>query len=208
MKRDENETHTARLCLRNELDGSLSAADRQRLGLRVLCLVRGQRTDEETEGATEAVIAFTVFGVASGMGSKRAFVPKGWTRPVITDSNRNLKSWQSLVADAASRAIGELPAFAIIDGPVRLTVQFYLPRPKSLAKRITAHVKAPDCSKLLRSTEDAMSGIVYRDDAQIIEIVAGKYYTGTTDPPHVNIRVEPANALRPVEVPAAPLSLF
>ena len=142
------------------------------------------------------------------MGSKRAFVPKGWTRPVITDSNRNLKAWQSLVADAASRAITERPDWQILDGAVRLTLAFFLPRPKSLAKKVTAHIKAPDCSKLIRSTEDAMSGIVFRDDAQVVEIVAGKYYAGATDSPHVRVRVEPTSAITPVVVPAAPLPLF
>lgn len=154
------------------------------------------------------MIAFTVYGIASGMGSKRAFVPKGWTRPIITDSNRNLKSWQSLVAEAASRAIGERPDWQILDGAVRLSLAFYLPRPKSLSKKITAHTKAPDCSKLIRSTEDAMSGIVFRDDAQVIEIIAGKFYTGVTDSPHVNVRVEPTSGIAPAAVPPAPLPLF
>jgi crossover junction endodeoxyribonuclease RusA len=154
------------------------------------------------------VISFTVFGVASGMGSKRAFVPKGWTRPIITDSNRNLKSWQSLVADAASRAIEERTNWQILEGGVRLTMAFYLPRPKSLAKKITAHLKAPDCSKLIRSTEDAMSGIVYRDDSQVIELIAGKFYTGTHDSPHVNIKVEATMGLAPLRVPPAPMPLF
>lgn len=154
------------------------------------------------------MIAFTVYGIASGMGSKRAFVPKGWKHPVITDSNRNLKSWQSLVADAASQAIALRPDWQILEGGVRLSLAFYLPRPKSLGKKITAHLKAPDCSKLIRSTEDAMSGIVYRDDAQVIELVAGKYYTSVTGSPHVNVRVEPTSGLQKVDVPPAPLPLF
>lgn len=154
------------------------------------------------------MIAFTVYGIASGMGSKRAFVPKGWTRPIITDSNRNLKSWQSLVADAASQAIALRPDWQILEGGVRLSLAFFLPRPKSLGKKITAHLKYPDCSKLIRSTEDAMSGIVYRDDSQVIELVAGKYYTGVTDSPHVNVKVEPTSGLQHVVVPPAPLPLF
>ena len=154
-------------------------------------------------------LAFTVYGVASGMGSKRAFVPKGWTRPIITDSNRSLKSWQSLVADAASRAIADVSAtWQLLDGPVRLTIAFYLPRPKSLPKRVTAHTKAPDCSKLIRSTEDALTGVVYRDDSQVVEIVAGKFYAAPADSPHVDIRVEATAATHPIRVPAAPLPLF
>jgi len=154
------------------------------------------------------MISFTVYGIASGMGSKKAFTPKGWKHPVITDSNRNLKSWQSLVAEAAGRAIEARPDWQILDGGVRLTVAFYLPRPKSLGKKIIAHTKAPDCSKLVRSTEDAMSGILFRDDAQVIEIVAGKYYTGPTDAPHVNVTVEPTTGIAHVRVAPASLPLF
>ena len=151
------------------------------------------------------MITFTVYGVASGMGSKRAFVPKGWKHPVITDSNRNLKSWQSLVADAASRAIAEHPDWKMFDGGVRLILTFYLPRPKSLAKKVTAHLKAPDCSKLIRSTEDAMSGIVYRDDSQVVEVIAGKYYAGDQTSPHVNVRVEPTSGIVHYVTPPASL---
>jgi hypothetical protein len=90
-------------------------------------------------------LEFRVVGVAQQMGSKRAFVPRGWTRPVITDSNRNLKSWQTLVAEGASHAIQRLSHDAqVCTGGVRLTIAFYLPRPKSLPRRVLAHVKAPD----------------------------------------------------------------
>lgn len=154
------------------------------------------------------MIEFTVYGVASTMGSKRAFIPKGWTHPVITDSNRNLRSWQSLVADAASRAITERRDWQILDGPVRLTLLFFLPRPKSLPKKVLAHTKAPDTSKLVRSTEDAMSGIVYRDDSQVIELIAAKCYASAHDSPHVYVRVEPTTEWQPVTGARAPLPLF
>ena len=154
-------------------------------------------------------LAFTVFGVAQSMGSKRAFTPKGWDRPVITDSNRNLKQWQRLVADGASQAIAATsPQWALLEGGVRLTVAFYLPRPKSLPKRVTAHTKAIDLDKAVRAIGDALTRIAYRDDAQVCEIVAAKSYAGTTDAPHVDIRVEPTAGVQPIVVPSAPLPLF
>ena len=145
-------------------------------------------------------LEFRVFGVAQQMGSKRAFVPKGWTRPIITDSNRNLKSWQVLVSEAASTALQRLPATErelLADG-VRLTVAFYLPRPKTLPKRVTAHTKAPDCSKLVRSLEDALTAVVYRDDAQICDLVAMKRYAPPGGIPYVDIRVEPSAGVVPL----------
>jgi crossover junction endodeoxyribonuclease RusA len=134
------------------------------------------------------------------MGSKRAFVPKGWTRPIITDSNRNLKTWQTLVSERASAALQELPAAEreqLADG-VRLTVAFYLPRPKTLPKRVTAHTKAPDCSKLIRGLEDALTGVVYHDDAQICDLIAMKRYVKAGEIPYVDVRVEPSAGVVPL----------
>lgn len=150
------------------------------------------------------MLAFTVYGVASGMGSKRAFMPAGCKQPIITDTNKNLRSWQALVAAEASRAILDTPSWQLLDGPVRLSVAFYLPRPKAIRDRIVPHLKKPDCSKLLRSTEDALTGVVYRDDAQVVEIVAGKFYAQPGDSPHVDVRVE----LCLSQLSAAPQPLF
>ena len=147
-------------------------------------------------------LEFRVIGVAQSMGSKRAFVPRGWTRPVITDSNRNLKSWQVLVAEAASQAIQRLPAAErelLADG-VRLTVAFYLPRPKTLPKRVTAHTKAPDCSKFVRGLEDALTAVAYRDDAQICDLIATKRYAPPGAIPYVDIRVEPSAGVVPLAI--------
>jgi Holliday junction resolvase RusA-like endonuclease len=147
-------------------------------------------------------LEFTVHGVAQQMGSKRAFVPKGWTRPIITDSNRNLKTWQTLVAECASHAIQQLPASQrelLVDG-VRLTVAFYLPRPKSLPKRVTAHTKAPDLDKLIRSLNDALSRVAFQDDAQVVDLVAMKRYTAAGGVPRVEVRVEPSAGVVPLAV--------
>jgi Holliday junction resolvase RusA-like endonuclease len=143
---------------------------------------------------------FRVYGVAQQMGSKRAFVPKGWTRPVITDSNKNLKSWQQLVSDAANRALHELPATErtlLLEG-VRLTIAFYLPRPASLPKRVTAHTKAPDVDKCVRGLADALTGVVFRDDAQIVDLVAMKRYAPPGAIPYVDVRVEPSAGVVPL----------
>lgn len=145
-------------------------------------------------------LEFRVYGVAQPMGSKRAFVPKGWTRPIITDTNRNLKSWQQLVAEQAAHAITVLPAAerAILDAGVRLTVAFYLPRPKSLPKRVTAHTKAPDLDKAVRGLCDALTRVVFQDDAQICDLIAMKRYAAPGAIPHVEIRVEPSAGVVPL----------
>jgi Holliday junction resolvase RusA-like endonuclease len=170
---------------------------------------RGAREDRRRRDGDAAMTAlqFRVLGVAQQMGSKRAFVPKGWLRPIVTDSNRNLKSWQALVAEAAGQAVSAA-GWALLDAPVRLWMAFYLPRPASLPKRVVAMTKAPDTSKLIRAAEDALTGIVYRDDVLVCEIVAGKYYAAAGEVPHCDIRVEPTQGVRPYEPSAAPGPLF
>lgn len=123
------------------------------------------------------MICFTVFGEARPKGSARAFVPKGWTRPIITSDNKSLKAWESKIAAVAQTvASGQL-----ITGPVILTVSFYLPRPKSLPKKAVQHTKRPDLDKLVRGATDALTGVLWKDDAQIVSITASKSYTATED---------------------------
>lgn len=148
------------------------------------------------------ILEFRVYGVAQQMGSKRAFVPKGRVWPVITDSNRNLKAWQVLVSQRAQDAIAQLPASErelLTDG-VRVTIAFYLPRPKSLPKRVTAHTKAPDLDKCVRGLNDALSRVVFHDDAQVVDLVAMKRYAAPGELPHVDIRVEPSAGVVPLPV--------
>lgn len=153
------------------------------------------------------VLEFTVLGIAQQMGSKRAFVPKGWSNPVITDSNRNLKTWQVLVSEAASAALRRLPPIEQTLLPrtagVRVTLTCYLPRPASLPKRRTAHTTAPDLDKLVRALHDALTAVVYHDDAQVDEIVAAKRYAGPGESARIEVRIEPSRG-QVVDVPAAP----
>jgi crossover junction endodeoxyribonuclease RusA len=155
-------------------------------------------------------LAFTVYGEAQPQGSAKAFVPKGWKRPIITSDNPDLKSWRQLVAEAANRALAQLPATDrdyLLEG-VRLTIAFYLPRPKSLPKRVTAHTKKPDIDKLVRAVADALTSIVFRDDSQVCELVTAKHYAAAGDIPRVEIRVEPTLALVPIRMRGTPLPLF
>lgn len=155
-------------------------------------------------------LAFSVFGEAQPQGSAKAFVPKGWRRPIITSDNADLKSWRQLVAEAANAAIRQIPEpdrSLLLDG-VRLSIAFYLPRPKSLTKRATAHTKKPDIDKLVRAVADALTSIVFRDDAQVCELITAKHYAPEGQPPRADIRAEATTGVGPITVRPLPLSLF
>ena len=62
------------------------------------------------------------------------------------------------------------------DVPVMLEAEFYLPRPKTRKQDEYCQTK-PDIDNLLKSTMDALSQAgVWRDDAQVVAVVASKRY--------------------------------
>jgi crossover junction endodeoxyribonuclease RusA len=157
-------------------------------------------------------LEFTVFGVAQPKGNMRAILIPGMKFPIVTESNRSVKSWSQLVAEGANRAIGALPPGdrAMLEGAVRLTMAFYLPRPKKYQRRgvPVAHLTAPDWDKLSRAVSDALTHVVYRDDKQIVEAVVGKFYAAVGETPRVDVRVESTAGVHPIAVAPAPLPLF
>ena len=139
------------------------------------------------------MISFVVFGIAQPKGSTRAFLPKGWTRPIVTSDNQKSKGWQQLVAEGASRALAG--AGQLFHGPIKLDLEFHLPRPKSLPRtRETAMTKKPDCDKLARSSVDALTGVVFRDDAQVVDMHVTKRYAALGESPRAHITIEPLDA--------------
>lgn len=131
-------------------------------------------------------VTFAAWGIAQPKGSTRAFLPKGWTRPVVTSDNPKTKGWQQTVAEAALAA---MPSPVLMDGPVSLDVTFYLKRPKSLGKKSRAHTTKPDLDKLVRSVKDALTHIVWHDDSQVIAVQAWKFYAAPDELPHAFVDV-------------------
>lgn len=134
------------------------------------------------------MIAFTVFGVAQPQGSAKAFMPKGARFPVVTSDNTNLKGWRQLVAAEASRALGGGRG-QCTDGPVRVCVDFFLARPKALAKKDRAHTTRPDADKLARAVLDALTKVLWLDDAQVVQLKVTKAYAGHGESPCAVIAV-------------------
>lgn len=141
-------------------------------------------------------IEFTAYGEAKPAGSKTGFVVKtksGKSRAVVVDACKTTKPWQAVVSSSALEAIkdcGETPRLSLFDSETSLVVdmRFFIPRPaghyfktgkfagqkKSQAREYPC--VRPDVLKLARAVEDAMTGIVYRDDSQIVQEHISKHY--------------------------------
>lgn len=76
-----------------------------------------------------------------------------------------------------------------LDGPVALTIYFCFKRPKSV-KPGSPHVKRPDLDNLAKTVKDALTGLAWHDDSQVIDLHAFKRYT--TGKPRTEITIEPA----------------
>ena len=131
-------------------------------------------------------ISFEVLGKPQPAGSKKGFPIRrknGGIGVVITDANANAKPWKATVASAAREAYSG----PILTGPLSFCVTFYIVRPKSHfgTGRNKNKLKAsapvypatkPDVLKLARAVEDALTGVIWRDDSQIVTELMFKCY--------------------------------
>ena len=69
------------------------------------------------------MIQFTVYGHPEPQGSTRAFVPKGWTRPVITTASKKMKPWRQQITGTAIDAPG-MKVWTRKEGGVKLNLIF------------------------------------------------------------------------------------
>jgi crossover junction endodeoxyribonuclease RusA len=122
-------------------------------------------------------LTFTVLGDPQPQGSMRAFIPKGWSRAVLTSSNKKMKPWRQEVAGTALAEMEKAGLECSDNGvPFRLALVFRFKRPKSVRKTVLYKTTHPDTDKLIRAILDALTGIVWHDDAQVVEIRAKKEF--------------------------------
>ena len=130
-------------------------------------------------------VFFFVPGLPAPGGSKRGFYNAKLKRTLLVEANQEKnRNWRAAVALAASEAMAGHELFS---GPLLVTMTFRMPRPKThfngkgcLKKSAPRwHTSKPDVTKLIRSTEDAMTGVIWKDDAQVAWSDAYKLYADT-----------------------------
>lgn len=124
-------------------------------------------------------VSFTVHGLAAPAGSKTLGYSSGG-KAFVRDASKRSAPWKKHVAREAALAMEGRP---LLDGALRLGVVFTVPRPKGHYGARGLRPSAPqyptvrpDVTKLLRAVEDALTGIVWRDDSQVVWQVAWKEY--------------------------------
>jgi crossover junction endodeoxyribonuclease RusA len=120
------------------------------------------------------MVALTLFvpGLPIPQGSMRAFVARGRAH-MAHDNRDSLATWRASITQAAAHCWGGLPP---LDEPVNVTLDFWLHRPVS-APRYRRHPdRRPDLDKLTRAVFDALTGVVFTDDARVVWLLARKFY--------------------------------
>ncbi len=139
------------------------------------------------------MITFFVPGNPAPQGSKR-YLGRG----VMVESSKRVKPWR---ADIRAAALEHFPT--PFTGPVRVYMRFVIRRPMShwgtgrnaKKRRRSApsrHTQKPDLDKLVRAVGDALTGIAYLDDSQIVAGTNHKQWAGThNERPGAEITVIP-----------------
>ena len=129
-------------------------------------------------------LSFFVPGLAKTAGSKRAFPFRRTNGSlgvrVTDDAGEKGKNWRTMVSILGKQIMAGKPP---LDGPLEVRFLFELLRPKGHFGKHALKPSAPkyptvkpDLLKLARAVEDALTGIAWIDDAQIVQEHISKGY--------------------------------
>lgn len=112
--------------------------------------------------------------------------PVTWKRPVWTHNHvYNPNAAQQRIMQ---QQINEQYGGGLLHGPLRVVVQFWFARPEThyidgferRADAPTWYLRKTDLDNLAKLVLDAMSGIIYADDHQVVSLDISKRYSDTS----------------------------
>ena len=111
----------------------------------------------------------------------------------VYEPGGRIRQWKADV----KRAYQSLPAFGepLLTGPLRVTIDIFLPRPKRLMRRADPdgpipHTAKPDRDNVEKAILDALKGIAFVDDCQVCAGEVRKFYHEKEGRPRAEIRIE------------------
>lgn len=150
-----------------------------------VCLRPDQSEYEKSIGALMAFHA-TIVGKPAPFSAPARVIPGKHGKPIAQHfAAPKHKAWQGRVIDAFA---GLAPPGDLWEGAVWLEMRLYRPKPSSAADdprrckndksaaRAVLPACRPDILKVARTTEDALSGVLFKDDGQVIEERFGERY--------------------------------
>jgi Holliday junction resolvase RusA-like endonuclease len=125
--------------------------------------------------------------------------PRGWARArtqgaqFFTDS-KTASEKQAIAAWAIEAGA------RILEGPIEVRLTAYLRIPQSASKKRRADMlanierptKKPDGDNLAKLALDALNGVCWKDDVQVVDLIVRKFWS---DEPRLVVEVSPATAI-------------
>lgn len=128
------------------------------------------------------MIVFTVEGKPQGKARARTFYDKraGKMRSITPEQT---KSYEDLIRWSYRAAGGQY----LWEKTLQVSIQAFYPIPKSFSKtkwndanmRLLRPTTKPDCDNIIKVVLDALNGVAYYDDKQVVCVSCSKYYAET-----------------------------
>lgn len=123
-------------------------------------------------------ISFTVYGEPVAQGRPKFSTFGGFTKVYDPKKSRDYKDYVKLAA-------AEHAPKALIEEPIMLELVIYRPIPKSFSKAKTLDaergfirpVTKPDVDNYLKGVKDALKNVIWKDDSQVVDVYASKFYS-------------------------------
>lgn len=109
---------------------------------------------------------FEYYGPVMGQARPR------FTRKGRAYDPREMKEYKAAIAAAYTEQAGK-----VFDGPVVVSVHAYRPLAKSTPKKVTrqAWTSKPDADNIAKAVLDALKGVAWRDDSQVVKLEVVKH---------------------------------
>lgn len=139
------------------------------------------RTDmalaQEIDGLGSGAIGITIPGEMRGKGRPRFSARGGFARAYTDEKTRNAETWVKVCAREQYRG-------PLLEGALAVTMTIGVAIPASWSKRKRADALAqailptgkPDLDNTEKLIFDALNGLVWRDDAQVVRVTKAKLY--------------------------------
>jgi Holliday junction resolvase RusA-like endonuclease len=135
------------------------------------------------------MIQFTVYGTPVSQGRPRFSSQGGFTRAYDPKKSKDFKKYVKLVA-------AEHRPKKLFEGPLQLFIRVYKPTLKNFSKKKLAAAESgelrpltkPDVDNYVKGIKDACNQILWKDDSQVVELLASKWYS---EKPRIEIMVVP-----------------
>ena len=129
--------------------------------------------------------------VPQGRPRARGFQSKSGKQCISMYDPSTSRKWKEEVrAEGTVYALALTPVRVPFEGiALKMELIFYMPRPKSLPKKVKHHMKKPDCDNLAKAVKDGLEGVFYKNDSQVCDLRIQKVYC--EDHPGVRVKIEP-----------------